>query len=91
MDTSMRVAHYLTRGETGRYYVRLRIPADLQACFGRKVVKRSTGTTCDRTALGYALLMQQRYARAFAAIIRNGSMGKELDEPLEEPGGHVGA
>ncbi|WP_235426643.1 site-specific integrase [Xanthomonas cerealis] len=81
MDTSMRVAHYLTRGETGRYYVRLRIPADLQARFGRKVVKRSTGTTCDRAALGYALLMQQRYARAFAAI-RNGSMGSELDELL---------
>ncbi|MFN6509444.1 DUF6538 domain-containing protein [Xanthomonas translucens] len=58
----MRVAHYLTRGETGRYYVRLRIPADLQARFGRKVVKRSTGTTCDRAALGYALLLQQRYA-----------------------------
>ncbi|WP_045761248.1 site-specific integrase [Xanthomonas albilineans] len=77
----MRVAHYLTRGETGRYYVRLRIPADLQARFGRKVVKRSTGTTCDRAALGYALLMQQRYARAFAAI-RNGSMGSELDELL---------
>ncbi|WP_241753969.1 DUF6538 domain-containing protein [Xanthomonas translucens] len=81
MDTSMRVAHYLTRGETGRYYVRLRIPADLQARFGRKVVKRSTGTACDRAALGYALLMQQRYARAFAAI-RNGSMGSELDELL---------
>ncbi|WP_241093971.1 site-specific integrase [Xanthomonas bonasiae] len=81
MDTSMRVAHYLTRGETGRFYVRLRIPADLQARFGRKVVKRSTGTTCDRAALGYALLMQQRYARAFAAI-RNGSMGSELDELL---------
>jgi integrase len=77
----MRVAHYLTRGETGRFYVRLRIPADLQARFGRKVVKRSTGTTCDRAALGYALLMQQRYARAFAAI-RNGSMGSELDELL---------
>ncbi|WP_256032164.1 H-NS histone family protein, partial [Xanthomonas graminis] len=77
----MRVAHYLTRGETGRYYVRLRIPVDLQARFGRKVVKRSTGTTCDRAALGYALLMQQRYARAFAAI-RNGSMGSELDELL---------
>ncbi|MCC4595085.1 site-specific integrase [Xanthomonas campestris pv. phormiicola] len=81
MDTSMRVAHYLTRGKTGRYYVRLRIPADLQARFGRKVVKRSTGTTCDRAALGYALLLQQRYARAFAAI-RNGSMGSELDELL---------
>jgi len=77
----MRVAHYLTRGETGRYYVRLRIPADLQARFGRKVIKRSAGTTCDRAALGYALLLQQRYARAFAAI-RNGSMGKELEELL---------
>ncbi|MEB1528664.1 DUF6538 domain-containing protein [Xanthomonas sp. WHRI 7945] len=77
----MRVAHYLTRGETGRYYVRLRIPADLQARFGRKVVKRSTGTTCDRAALGYALPLQQRVAQAFA-VIRNGSMGSELDELL---------
>ncbi|XTQ96344.1 DUF6538 domain-containing protein [Xanthomonas sacchari] len=33
----MRVAHYLTRGETGRYYVRLRVPADLQKQFERKV------------------------------------------------------
>ena len=93
----MRVAHYLTPGETGRYYVRsgryyvrLRIPADLQMRFGRKVVKRSTGTTCDRAALGYvadaAALMQQRYARAFAAI-RNGSMGSELDELLRSLGG----
>jgi len=77
----MRVAHYLTRGETGRYYVRLRVPADLQARFGRKVIKRSAGTTCDRAALGYALLLQQRYAQAFAAI-RNGSMEKELEELL---------
>ncbi|MDQ7761250.1 hypothetical protein RAB70_15025 [Xanthomonas sontii] len=37
MDTSMRVAHYLTCGETGRYYVRLRVPADLQKQFERKV------------------------------------------------------
>ncbi|PPT81329.1 hypothetical protein XthCFBP4691_17950 [Xanthomonas theicola] len=55
LDTSMRVAHYLTRGETGRFYVRLRVPADLQARLGRKVIKRSTGTTCDRTALTCAL------------------------------------
>lgn len=33
----MRVAHYLTRGETGRYYVRLRVPADLKAQFEPKV------------------------------------------------------
>ncbi|TYD36193.1 hypothetical protein CEK63_06035 [Xanthomonas sontii] len=37
LDTSMRVAHYLTCGETGRYYVRLRVPADLQKQFERKV------------------------------------------------------
>jgi integrase len=78
----MRVAHYLTRGPTGRFYVRLRVPADVQARFGRKVIKRSTGTTCDRTALTYALVLQARYAQAFAAI-RNGSMEKELDELLK--------
>ncbi|XHS33574.1 DUF6538 domain-containing protein [Pseudoxanthomonas sp. UC29_72] len=82
MDTSMRVAHYLTRGPTGRFYVRLRVPADVQARFGRKVIKRSTGTTCDRTALTCALVLQARYAQAFAAI-RNGSMEKELDELLK--------
>jgi hypothetical protein len=78
----MRVAHYLTRGTTGRFYVRLRVPADLQACIGRKVIKRSTGTMCDRAALACALLLQSRYAQAFAAI-RNGSMGSELDELLK--------
>ncbi|TAA41692.1 integrase [Pseudoxanthomonas winnipegensis] len=78
----MRVAHYLTRGQTGRFYVRLRVPADVQARFGRKVIKRSTGTTCDRTALTCALVLQARYAQAFAAI-RNGSMEKELDELLK--------
>ncbi len=78
----MRVAHYLTRGQTGRFYVRLRVPADVQARFGRKVIKRSTGTTCDRTALTCALVLQARYAQVFAAI-RNGSMEKELDELLK--------
>jgi len=51
----MRVAHYLTRGETSRFYVRLRIPADMQARFGRKVVKRSTGQVFGRGAIDCAL------------------------------------
>lgn len=78
----MRVAHYLVRGSTGRFYVRLRIPADLQSFFGRKVIKRSTGTHCDRAAVACALVLQAGYARIFAAI-RDGSMGSEQDEILK--------
>ncbi|WP_254458193.1 DUF6538 domain-containing protein [Xanthomonas sacchari] len=75
MDTSMRVAHSLTRGETGRYYVRLRVPADLQARFGRKVIKGSAGTTCDRAERGEALLLA--VPQAFVAQgIRNGRTGR---------------
>lgn len=54
----MRVAHYLVRGTTGRFYVRLKVPSDLQSLLGCKVIKRATATTCARVATACALVLQ---------------------------------
>lgn len=78
----MRVAHYLVRGTTGRFYVRLKVPSDLQSLLGCKVIKRATTTTCARVATACALVMQAGYAQVFAAL-RNDGMGPELDELLK--------
>ena len=64
----MRVAHYLVRGTSGLFYVRLRVPKDLQGALGTKLIKRATGTRCARAALVCALTLQARYAQAFDAI-----------------------
>ena len=66
----MRVAHYLVRGTSGLFYVRLRVPKDLQDALGTKLIKRATGTRCARAALVCALTLQARYARLFDAIRR---------------------
>lgn len=60
----MRIPHYLTRTAAG-YAFRCRVPADLQARIGCKVIKRSLHTTDRRAAQGAALLMACRYAGAF--------------------------
>lgn len=72
----MRVAHYLVRGTSGLFYVRLRVPKDLQDALGTKLIKRATGTRCARAALVCALTLQARYARAFDAIRRGEHMAK---------------
>jgi len=50
----MRVAHRLIREASGLFYFRLRVPADLRAVLGRKIVKLANGTHCPRVALAYA-------------------------------------
>ena len=72
----MRVAHYLVRGASGLFYVRLRVPKDLQQALGAKLIKRATGTRCARSALACALVLQARYAQAFDAIRRGEHMAK---------------
>ena len=72
----MRVAHYLVRGSSGLFYVRLRIPKDLCDVLGAKIIKRATGTRCARAALACALVLQARYAQAFDAIRRGEHMAK---------------
>jgi integrase len=72
----MRVAHYLVRGTSGLFYVRLRVPNDLQQALGAKLIKRATGTRCARAALVCALTLQARYARVFDAIRRGEHMAK---------------
>lgn len=73
----MRVAHYLVRGTSGLFYVRIRVPQDLRAALGATVIKRATGTRCARTALACAMALQARYARLFDAM-RNG-------DPMAKP------
>lgn len=72
----MRVAHYLVRGSSGLFYVRIRVPKDLRIAMGASVFKRATGTRCARAALACALTLQARYARAFDAIRRGEHMAK---------------
>lgn len=72
----MRVAHYLVRGTSGLFYVRLRVPKDLQGALGTKLIKRATGTRCARAALVCALTLQARYAQVFDAIRRGEHMAK---------------
>lgn len=53
----MRVPHYLTRGPSGRFYVRFRMPGDLRDTLGLTVIKRATGTMCPRPCLGLRVRM----------------------------------
>lgn len=73
----MRVAHYLVRGATGLFYVRLRVPADLWELIGARVIKRATGTHCPRAAQALALVVSAGYARTFAAM--------RAGEPMTKP------
>ena len=50
----MRVAHYLIREPSGLFYFRLRVPLDLRALVGRRLIKRATGARCPRQALTIA-------------------------------------
>jgi len=72
----MRVAHYLIRGRSGLFYFRLRVPPDLCAGVGVRVIKRATGTRCPRVALALAVDWAGRYAQTFAALRRGDAMTK---------------
>lgn len=72
----MRVAHYLTRGQSGLFYFRLRVPADLRAALGCVVIKRATGTRCPRAALACAVAWAAGYALAFHELRQGDRMTK---------------
>ena len=72
----MRVAHYLTRGQSGLFYFRMRVPADLRAALGCVVIKRATGTRCPRAALACAVAWAGGYARAFYELRQGDGMTK---------------
>jgi integrase len=80
----MRVTHHLIRERSGLFYFRLRVPRDLQARMGARLIKRATGTRCPRTALACASLLAARYAQAFAAVRKGNAMTKppSLDDIL---------
>lgn len=54
----MRVPHYLTRGPSGCFCVRFRVPGDLRDTFGLTVIKRAIGMTRPRHALACVLAWQ---------------------------------
>ncbi|UHH09669.1 site-specific integrase [Luteimonas fraxinea] len=61
----MRIPHYLIRNASGCFVFRLRVPSRLQALLGRKVIKHALRTQCVRAAQQHALILAERYARAF--------------------------
>lgn len=88
----MRVAHYLIRGRSGLFYFRLRVPQDLRALLGLRLIKRALGTRCPRTALACAVTWAARYAHAFATLRRVDPMTKppsweEMEANLRAAGG----
>ena len=75
----MRVAHYLIRGQSGLFYFRLRVPADLRPAFGRAIIKQATGTRCPRAALAVAVALSSADARSFKELRRGDAMTKRTD------------
>lgn len=59
----MRSPHYLQRSPSGVWHFRQRVPTDLQAAFGRRVVKRSLRTRDANEAKRLARRMAQQQAQ----------------------------
>lgn len=79
----MRVAHYLIRADSGLFYFRLRVPADLRQHLGMRLIKRATGTRCPREALALSVGMARAYARAFEAMRTGADMkGPKVEDIL---------
>jgi integrase len=82
----MRIPHHLTRAPSGRWSFRQRVPADLQAVLGRRLLKRTLQTSDLSEARLRALLLADGYARAFD-VLREQRMAdmtrKEVDELIE--------
>lgn len=72
----MRVPHHLIRTPAG-FAFRQRVPADLCALLGRRIIKQALGTRDMRAAQAFSLLLSARYAAAFDAI-----RGRGMDEEL---------
>lgn len=78
----MRVAHYLIRGQTGLFYFRLRVPAELRQLLGVRLIKRALATRCPRTAQALAIVYAARYAHAFA-MVRKGEPMPNTPTPAD--------
>lgn len=75
----MRLPSYLVRSSTGVFHFRWIVPLPWRERLGRKVIKRSLGTTDVKIAQIYALTLSARYAVA----TKGNGMTKSLDELLE--------
>lgn len=73
----MRLPHHLLRHKTGVFYFRLIVPRDLQALFGKKVIKRSLGVRDMRLARLYAYELGAQYAHAIATARGKGMGNKD--------------
>ena len=68
----MRIAHYLLRSRSGIYHSRLKVPPDLQAALGRRIIKISLRAADVYAARLYAYGLSVKYPQAFAALRGHG-------------------
>lgn len=64
----MRIAHHLVRSTSGLFHFRLKVPADLHAAVGRRIIKISLRTADARTARVYSYTLSLHYAQVFAEL-----------------------
>ncbi|TAA10889.1 site-specific integrase [Pseudoxanthomonas winnipegensis] len=64
----MRIPHHLVRSPSGRWSFRQRVPQDLQAKLGKRVIKRTLRTTELRQAQLQAIGLASSYAQIFNAV-----------------------
>lgn len=88
----MRLAHHLWRDQSGIYYFRWVVPRDLQASFGKTIIKCSLRIREPGVARAWAYLLGAEYAQLFANARRQiqggrgmGRSGDPLDD--EDDGG----
>ena len=79
----MRIPHYLTRGSSGSYTFRLRVPSFLQGLLGRRVIKHALRTSDTRRAGLAALDLASRYARLFMEVERAAMRRKLTADDVE--------
>lgn len=77
----MRIPHHLVRSPSGLWSFRQRIPTDLGALIGRRVVKRALRTCEMAVAQLRALTLAARHAQAFS-VLREQRMGTQ-DEDIK--------
>lgn len=78
----MRIPHHLIRSASGRWSFRQRVPLDLQARLGRRVIKRTLRTTELRQAQIQAIRLASSYAQVFNAV-RGLSMDRMTTEDVD--------
>lgn len=77
----MRIAHHLVRSTSGLFHFRLKVPADLHAAVGRRIIKISLRTSDHRAAQAYSCALSLHYAQAFAAL--RGAVVPKLPPSIE--------